>query len=155
MRIMKILRDLPVRRKIALIILCVSIIALFFASGFFMIYDRISFLEDREKEMWVTAKIFSSNTTAAIALNDVKSANETLSALKFDDHILAATIYDKAGQEFTGYKRNKFAEIHLCTACHEKIPENSDISKPHELASPVFQDEMSRFGSTTIYCGES
>jgi signal transduction histidine kinase len=98
-------RDLPIKRKLILMNTLTSIIVLLLASAAFTAYEVITFRQKMTRDLEILAKIIATNSTAALVFNDKNSAEETLSALSAQRHILIACIYSSDGKEFAKYVR--------------------------------------------------
>src|ERR1700681_2432740 len=94
------LRDLPIKRKLMVVILLTSSFALLLMGSALIIYERITFRHALAVNMNVLAQIIGSNSTAALACDDPKNAHEILSALLAENQIRAAAIYDRTGRIF-------------------------------------------------------
>ena len=97
------LRDTPIKRKLMLVILLTSAFALFLMATALITYEFITFRRSLAVNMGVLAEIVGSNSTAALAFQDAKSAQEILSALSAEHQITAAAIYDSDGQLFARF----------------------------------------------------
>jgi signal transduction histidine kinase/DNA-binding response OmpR family regulator len=100
-----IFRDLTIRRKLALLTLTSSVFAVILACVGFAIYERQRFHSDIATELATLADTLGANTAASLAFNDAKTAGEMLAALRAEDHILGACLYDIHGQIFAEYRR--------------------------------------------------
>ena len=98
-----IYRDMSIRRKLTLIIMMTSIIVLLLSSVAFIIHDAITFWKVEKGKLSALADIISNNTAAAIAFNDQKAAEQTLSGLNANPYILSAYIVTRNGQVFAQY----------------------------------------------------
>jgi signal transduction histidine kinase/DNA-binding response OmpR family regulator len=98
-------KDLPIRRKLALLILASSVLAVILACVGFAIYERQNFLEDTANELTALAGTLGENTAASLAFDDKKTAREMLSALRADHNVLGACLYDSQGSIFAEYRR--------------------------------------------------
>lgn len=109
-----IFRDLPIRRKLALSLLTSSILAVVLACLGFAIYQRQSFRTYKVSELTALADIMGANTAVSLALNDRTTADEMLGALRANDDVLVACLYNNAGEVFAEYHRASLAsDIHL------------------------------------------
>ncbi|HSI09282.1 MAG: ATP-binding protein [Rariglobus sp.] len=99
------LKNLPIRKKLTLIILLTCTAALLAACVSLAVYEVVSFRRTMAHDMTVLADIVGKNTRAAIAFEDEKTAGETLQALQADPHIVSACLYARDGSLFTGYTR--------------------------------------------------
>ncbi len=99
------LKNLPIRKKLTLIILLTCTAALLAACVSLAVYEVVSFRRTMAHDMTVLADIVGKNTRAAIAFEDEKTAGETLQALQADPHIVSACLYARDGSLFAGYTR--------------------------------------------------
>ncbi|MDB6148443.1 MAG: multi-sensor hybrid histidine kinase, partial [Spartobacteria bacterium] len=97
------LRDTPIKRKLMLVVLLTSGFALFLMGSALITYELITFRRSLAVNIGVLADIIGSNSTAALAFQDAKSAREILSALAAEHQITAAAIYDDKGQLFARF----------------------------------------------------
>jgi len=100
------LQNLSIRRKLILITMLTSSVALLLSSASFLIYDLISFRQLLTQDLTTQAEIIGYNSAAAMAFKDEPAATATLSALKVKGDIVAAVLYSPDGQMFAEYFRN-------------------------------------------------
>ncbi len=100
-----IFRDLSIRGKLALLIMTASAFAVILACVGFAIYERQRFHTDIADELATLADTLGANTAASLAFNDQKSAEQTLAALRTEQHVLGACLYDTQGRVFAVYRR--------------------------------------------------
>jgi PAS domain S-box-containing protein len=86
-------RDMPVGRKLIVIIMVITTSALLLAGAGFVGVDSILFRNYLARDLGALGKIVADASTAAIAFNDSSSAAETLGALRARAHLSAACIY--------------------------------------------------------------
>ena len=98
-------RDLPIRRKLALLILTSSVLAVILACMGFAVYERQNFRANMGNELRALADTLGANTAASLAFNDPKTAREMLGALRADHNVLGACLYDIHGNIFAEYRR--------------------------------------------------
>ena len=98
-------RDLPIRRKLALLILTSSVLAVLLACMGFAVYERQNFRANTDNELRALADTLGANTAASLAFNDRKTAREMLAALRADHDVLGACLYDIKGNIFAEYRR--------------------------------------------------
>src|SRR5260370_36871922 len=89
------LRNLTVKRKLMVVILLTSSVALLLMGSALVIYERIAFRHALAVNMNVLAQIIGSNSTAALAFDDPKNAREIVGALLAEHQIKAAAIDDR------------------------------------------------------------
>lgn len=102
---MRSFRDLPIRRKLTLIIMLTSSIGLVLAGALFIYYERGSSRELLREDLSALAKVVGDQSTAAIAFKDSETAKQTLAALKSKPEITDAAIYTPDGNVFAHYSR--------------------------------------------------
>ena len=100
------LKNLSIKRKLTLIIVMISTVALLIACIAFILYDQIQFKNKMVRDIEIVAEIISKNCTAALLFNIKSDAEETISALKAHEHIEAACIYNSNSDEFATYMRS-------------------------------------------------
>src|ERR1019366_2748831 len=93
------------RRKITLVIMINTFAALCVASIAFAEYGVYRFKKLQMQDLNALANVMGTNSTAALAFKDQKSARDILQALTAKPHILAAVIYDPDGKPFAVYHR--------------------------------------------------
>ena len=99
----RFLRDLPIQRKLVLIIMVTSLAVVLLSTTALMVSKIISFRSDLVENLSTLANVIGRNSTAALSFNDRRSAEETLSALKAESSVIAAAIFDTGGQTFATY----------------------------------------------------
>jgi PAS domain S-box-containing protein len=95
-----------ISKKLTLINMLVSAVALLLASGGFCAYDLYSFRTALVRNVSIQAQIIGDNTISALLFNDPHSAEKTLSALRANPNLMYAQIYTRDGQSFAGYWRD-------------------------------------------------
>jgi len=108
---MPLFRDIPIKRKLTLIILLTSAVALLLACGAFVTYEQIAFRNTMVRDFSITAEMIGFNSAAALSFNDASAAEQTLKGLSAHPHIVAACIYDTRGQVFATYQRDPNAKF--------------------------------------------
>lgn len=100
----------PITRKLTLIILLTSSIALLAASAAFVVNDVYTYRGQLERELRITAEIIGSNSSAALQFGDPESAEENLRALTVEPHALAAYLFTADGTRLASYLREDYQE---------------------------------------------
>jgi signal transduction histidine kinase/DNA-binding NarL/FixJ family response regulator len=100
------LQNLSIRRKLILITMLTSSMALLLSSASFLIYDLLSFRHLLTQDLTTQAEIIGYNSAAAMAFKDEPAATATLSALTVKGDIVAAVLYSPDGKMFAEYFRN-------------------------------------------------
>jgi len=98
-------RNRPLQRKLVLLTLSASVFALLLASVGFTLYERSQYRANTASELSTLADTLGANTAASLAFHDPRTAQEMLSALRAEPHILAACLYDEEGVPFAEFRR--------------------------------------------------
>src|SRR5580700_7359253 len=101
---------LPISKKLTVMSMTVSGLALLLACGGFCAYDLYSFRQGLVRNLSMQAQIIGDNTVSALVFNDPHSAEKTLSALRANPNLMYAQIYTQDGQPFAGYWRDRAGE---------------------------------------------
>ncbi len=108
---MRAFRDVSISRKLTVVIMATSSLALLLATISMVGYDVYSFRRSQMNDLATLTDIIGSNSTAALASQDSNAAREVLGALRAEDHVLAACIYTREGRVFATYLRGNPAGI--------------------------------------------
>lgn len=101
---MRAFANMPIKRKLTLIIMLTSGLALLLACLAFTTYEVLVFRRTLVDELSTTAAIAGDNSSAALTFNDPISAQQTLASLRAHPHIMAAALYDPDGTVFARYQ---------------------------------------------------
>ena len=93
-------RDLPIRRKLLLIVLLASGGALVFATAGLVLIELLRSRAEMVADLNSLAHILADATTAALTFDDRAAAEETLEALEGRGALAAAALYDERGRLF-------------------------------------------------------
>ena len=99
------LRDLPIQRKLTLVILLTCSVVLFFACGMLGVYQMFDSRKAVVRDTTVLADILAKNTQAALTFQDESAAQQILLALQAKHSVIAACLYDEKGKPFAHYTR--------------------------------------------------
>ena len=99
------LKNVSIRKKLGLLILFATLLALLLALASFGIYERASFRRELVQQLSTLADTLGATTAASLTFDDAKSAADLLSALRADPNIEAACLYDSRGNVFAAYRR--------------------------------------------------
>ena len=105
-------RKLSLRRKITYVIMINTFAASCVASIAFGEYGVYRFRKLRMEDLNALANVLGTNSTAALAFKDQKSAGDVLQALSAKPHIVAASIYDRDGNPFAVYHQGPSKKIY-------------------------------------------
>src|SRR5258706_5359195 len=95
------LKDLSIKRKLMLITMLTSGLAVVLSSAGFLIYDLISFRNSLSQDLMTQADIIGYNSAAAMAFKDEAAATVTLSALQAKEDIVSAVFFTPDGKNFS------------------------------------------------------
>ena len=102
---MRRLRDLPIRRRVNLLIFGASALGLVLATLGVLVYDLRTLKLRVVSDATAQADIVRVNTLAALVFRDTLAAAENLATLRARPEISAAAIFDSAGIIFASYAR--------------------------------------------------
>ncbi len=119
---MAVLRDIPIRRKLTLIIMGTSTAVLVLATLIFLINDITSIRRQMVEDLTTLAEIAGANSAAAVVFGDRRAAQETLGFFRNQPHIQMAAIFGVDGKVLGKYTRPDFAKIGL-----PRLPEGDDV----------------------------
>jgi signal transduction histidine kinase/ActR/RegA family two-component response regulator/HAMP domain-containing protein len=97
------LQDLPIRRKLTLMILLTCSVVLLLACGVLALYQVLDFREGMVRDTTALADVLAKNTQAALTFQDEGAARQTLLALQAEPTVVAACLYDEKGNRFADY----------------------------------------------------
>jgi signal transduction histidine kinase/CheY-like chemotaxis protein len=97
------LKDISIKRKLMLITMLTSGVAVVLSSAGFLIYDLTSFRQSLTQDLTTQAEIIGYNSAAAMAFKDESSATVTLAALQAKQDIVSAVLYTRDGKVFARY----------------------------------------------------
>src|ERR1017187_3069813 len=109
----KYFRDLPIRRKLIVLLMLTSGVALLLASTAFVVYHRVESRRGMVRNLTALAEVIGESSTAALAFGDSQAAREILSGLEVQRDIVLARIYKADGQVFAQYESGDSARKFL------------------------------------------
>ena len=144
---MKFLRNLPIRRKLMVVMMLATSVALLLSGIALLWHELRDFRVNLEANISTMARIVSSNSVAAISFDDENAAAETLLGLKVEPQILAAGIYREDSGLFAKYIRKG-----VRTPLPEVAgPDGCTISGDRMIRASGLFDERERRRVGTIY----
>ena len=121
------LRDLPIARKLALLVAGNTLFALLLITLVFTAGAALKVYRDTQAQLATLAMVIGENSRAALAFRDVEGALATLTALRNQPGIVAARLFDPAGVQFARYAP----------------PRRTDASPALRLVAAVFPARLS------------
>src|SRR5262245_58068151 len=97
---------LPVHRKLMVMAIAVSAMALFTVGTGLLLVDVWRYRVSAEDDVTALARIVAENTAAAVTFGDVAAAQDTLSSVRVRSAVTRACIYLPDGRLFTNYERS-------------------------------------------------
>ncbi|MBN2102670.1 HAMP domain-containing protein [bacterium] len=101
----RLFKDISIKRKLILINLMTTGVALMIACILFIQFERRNLRDNTLRELSVLSEIISNNSTAALAFEDRSTGEEILSALSVKKYIASACLFDKQNRIFATYSR--------------------------------------------------
>jgi signal transduction histidine kinase len=101
----RLLRDIPIRRKVVLITMLVTCGALLLASATLILTDRARFRREMANDLATLGDVIAGNSTAAVEFSDQKAAGETLASLAAKPSIVGAAVYDQQNRLLAPYRQ--------------------------------------------------
>jgi signal transduction histidine kinase/ActR/RegA family two-component response regulator len=138
-------RDLPIRRKLVIMTLASTAVALLIASGGFLVWDVLTFRAEIQRDINSQVRIIAENAAPALVFNDEQAAGETLAALKLRPRVLMGCLYNQDARLFATYHRSEGA---LCPAA--RPPEEVTFTWEEARVSVPVVHVRSRVGSLFI-----
>ncbi len=98
-------RDLSMQRKLTLIMMLTSSLALLLACAAFITYELLQVRGAAASELSTLGEVLAANSTAALTFDDPRAAAEILGGLRANEHMIAAALYTREGRLFASYQR--------------------------------------------------
>lgn len=136
---MRVLHDISIKHKLIAITMLTSSAALLLACATFLAYERLTFRRTATQQLSSLAQIVSQASTAALAFDDRRPANETLAALRAEPNLVAACIYTRDGRPFAVFTRGE---------------SRRDLPRRPGPAGAVFQDHHLALFQPIVFDGE-
>src|SRR3974377_2175718 len=102
---MSLLDELPLGKKLVIIITGISGAALLVACLLVISYDMRRFRANQIEQLTLLADVLGQNSAAAMAFNDVQSAADILVSSRFASSVVGACLYLNDGVRFAHYTR--------------------------------------------------
>jgi two-component system, sensor histidine kinase len=96
-----------IRRKLLWLVVAVTFTALLLSGASLLLYEAVSQQDRWIADLEVQADILGRSSSAAIAFDDKRVAQENLEPLRLRPAVLAAAIYDETGSLFASFLRNE------------------------------------------------
>jgi two-component system, sensor histidine kinase and response regulator len=101
----RVFKDSSIQTELRALLLFASIFALVLACVGFGIHERTNFRRGMVRELTALAETLGANTAASLTFDDARSATEMLGALRAEQNILGARLFNSRGEVFAEYRR--------------------------------------------------
>jgi signal transduction histidine kinase/DNA-binding NarL/FixJ family response regulator/HPt (histidine-containing phosphotransfer) domain-containing protein len=98
------LHDLPISRKLTLILAATTSVAVLLATLIFSAGGLYRLYHDSESRLQTLARLTSQNSQGALAFADDSAARALLAALRTEPDVVEARLFDAAGREFASHR---------------------------------------------------
>lgn len=102
---MRFLSNLPIKRKLVILAMLASVIALVVAGIAFVTFEQLTSRRHLAQSLSIVARITGANSAAGLAFNEPGSVEQSLQSLSAQPSIVCACVYDKDGRPFAHYQR--------------------------------------------------
>ncbi len=130
------LRDLPIVRKLTLILAINVALAVLLITLVFTVSELLKEYRDTREQAQTLAAIIATNSQASLAFGDAASARETLASLQAQPLVMAARLYDGAGQPFAEYRSAYLTLAHAKGSLHAFVDTFLPVDMPIVQAMP-------------------
>ena len=114
-----LVRPMSIRRKLHVVIIATTMLALLFAGCGIIIADIALFYESLQRDLTTFVQIIGDDSTGALAFNDQQAGQETLAPLRARTHVSTACLYRNDGSLLAMYVRPGYTG-----ACPRPQPEH-------------------------------
>lgn len=101
-------RQMPIRRKLGVVISLTTVTALLLAGLGIMAADLLLSYNGLRRDLATFVEIIGDNSTGALAFGDTKAGAETLAALRARTHVQTACLYQNGGMRLAVYTRGGY-----------------------------------------------
>jgi len=109
---MLVMQNISIKHKLILITMLTCVAALLSVAAGFIVWEWTGLRRTMVQNLATQAEMVAENCKAALAFQDAKDAEKTLSALHVEPSIVFGCVYNKDGKFFATYYRD-FAEIKI------------------------------------------
>jgi len=102
---MRFFRNSSIQIKLTIVVFLTSVTGLSIAGLASEFAEKRHFQDSLRDELTTHADTLALNSAASLVFNDRKAAQDLLSSLRLERHIMAAYVYDSHGQVFAEYRR--------------------------------------------------
>ncbi len=128
------LRATSIRRKLTILVLVTTSVALLTAAIQFVLNDAWTYRRTVLNDLSILATILGQNCTSALEFGDAREASRTLAALKAKPQVVVAALYTPDGKRFATYPAGAVNDTavpdYAPAAGHQFLPGELVISQP-------------------------
>jgi PAS domain S-box-containing protein len=103
-------RDRSIQGKLLLIVTLISSASLLLAGTTFVTYELVSFRRQMPAQLGALADLIAASSAAAVAFDYQPAAQESLDALRAQEHVRAACLYGRDGRVFAAYRKDSIVQ---------------------------------------------
>lgn len=139
------IENVSIKRKLIVLMMLVVVTAMALSGTTLIIHDVRKMDDDMVRQLSVLADVLGSNTTAALAFDDSRTAAELLGSLRVQPMITAAVLFDKNGNIFATYPADGAPE----DLQEPSRPGDQYVGRSLQITSPIIQNSE-RIGTISI-----
>ncbi len=139
-------RDLPIRRKVALVILLTSTIVLLLTAAAFITYEWMTYRRAELANLTTVSRLIADNSTAALRFRNEADVRNTLATLRASPNIVSAAVFDLSGQSVASYSFGRSSPPRVL----EQPPEGHRFDRGHLIVYTPITHENRTLGMLYI-----
>jgi signal transduction histidine kinase len=128
-------REMPIRRKLVVILTLTTATALLLAGFGIVAADAFLFYNYLVRDLSTFARVIGDNSSGALAFDDAEVGKETLTALRARTHVQTACLYRKDGSLLTTYARAGYTGVCPEARGQQVRAENGVLIVSHQIYS--------------------
>jgi signal transduction histidine kinase len=129
--------NMTIKRKLVATMMVICVFSLATAGTAFVAWSLRMYRQATADNLMTTAAMIASQTKAAVAFDDAKDAEKTLSTLKAQPAIVAADLHTRTGKHFASYSRDEnqtsHKDLERLQRGYEFLPQGIIATQPIEL----------------------
>src|SRR2546428_9284646 len=97
------IKGTPIKRKLPALFLWTSVAVVLLTCASYFAYEYLTFRQTTLEQLSTLGEVIAANSTAAVAFGNDRDAGEILAALKAEQHVVAAGLFNKESKLFSRY----------------------------------------------------
>lgn len=130
------LQGIPIRRKLMTMLLLISGAVVALTAAAYCAYEYVTFRRTTVSQLATLGEVVASNSTAALAFNSVEDAEQILSAVRANRHIVVGALYTPQGKLFARFPTQSDAAVPAAPEADGARPARGGL----DLFQPVMRD---------------